>query len=286
MSFFILIFFDKRYALKAILYDRNRPTTESGILCKLNNEYITSYEEWFLESNGIYYCIVMEYCENGDLRYRINEKKKLNKLFNSELIYNWINEIINGIYYLHFNQRIIHRDIKPNNIFLTKQVRIKIGDFGISRVFDDESESLYATTRNVGTHKYMSPQIKLNNNYSYKTDCWSIGCTLYELITLNNYHDDLELNNQLNLDNISSMNILNQLLNMMLQKDENKRSSTEQLMNQIEQQPKFIFDQVNIHYIFKLSILKEISSPGLVSSYIRVLLPYVGCGDGENLVLT
>ena len=106
---------------------------------------------------------------------------------------------------------------------------------------------MYATTRNVGTDKYMSPQIKLNNNYSYKTDCWSIGCTLYELITLNNYHDDLELNNQLNLDNISSMNILNQLLNMMLQKDENERSSSEELVNLLEKQPKFIFDKVSIY---------------------------------------
>jgi NIMA (never in mitosis gene a)-related kinase len=235
-----------RYALKAMTYNKYS-IIESGILIKLKNEYLTSYEEWFvLES--ICYCIVMEYCQNGDLRFRINEKKKLNKLFNSELIYNWINEIINGIYYLHYTQRIIHRDIKPNNIFLTKQVRIKIGDFGISRVFDDESESLYATTRNAGTDKYMSPQIKSNNNYSYKTDCWSIGCTLYELITLNIYHDDLELNdNEINLDNISSMNILNQLLNMMLQKEENDRSSSEQLVNQLEQQPKFIFDQVSIY---------------------------------------
>jgi serine/threonine protein kinase len=220
---------------------------ESGILIKLKNEYLTSYEEWFvLES--ICYCIVMEYCENGDLRYRINEKKKLNKLFNSELVYNWINEIINGIYYLHYTQRIIHRDIKPNNIFLTKQVRIKIGDFGISRVFDDESESLYATTNNIGTYKYMSPQIKSNKKYSYKTDCWSIGCTLYELITLNICHDDLELNDdKINLDNISTMIVLNQLLSIMLQKNENERSSSKQLVNQLEQHPKFIFDQVSIY---------------------------------------
>jgi serine/threonine protein kinase len=97
----------------------------------------------------------------------------------------------------------------------------------------------------------MSPQIKSNNNYSYKTDCWSIGCTLYELITLNIYHDDFELNNnQLDLENISSMNILNQLLNMMLQKEENDRSSSQKLIEKIEQQPKFIFDQVNKHYIY------------------------------------
>ena len=216
-------------------------------MAKLNNEYLTSYEEWFL--SGIYYCIIMEYCENGDLRSWINEKKSLNKLFNLELIYYWINEIINGIYYLHNKHRIIHRDIKPNNIFLTKKARIKIGDFGISRVFDDESKSIAST--HLGTYKYMSPQVLNNSAYTFKTDCWSIGCTLYELITLNIFYDSIH--NELN---ISSMNILNQLLNMMLQVDEHKRSSSQQLMNKIKEQSKFIFDQVlNLHIISTICLL-------------------------------
>jgi len=124
----------------------------------------------------------------GDLRSKIDEKKILNKSFNLELIYNWIHEIINGIYYLHYNKRIIHRDIKPNNIFLTKEARIKIGDFGISRVFDDESTSIAST--HLGTYKYMSPQISNHTKYTFKSDCWSIGCTLYELITLNIFYQE------------------------------------------------------------------------------------------------
>ncbi len=70
-----------RYALKAMTYNKYS-AIESGILIKLKNEYLTSYEEWFV-LKSICYCIVMEYCENGDLRYRINEKKNLDKLFNS-----------------------------------------------------------------------------------------------------------------------------------------------------------------------------------------------------------
>jgi len=182
----------------------------------------------------------MEYCENGDLRSKINQKKNLNKLFNLKLIYNWSHEIINGIYYLH-TQRIMHRDIKPNNIFLTKDARIKIGDFGISRVFDDESTSIASTY--LGTFKYMSPQVKNHIDYTFKADCWSIGCTLYELITLNVFYDSIHFasiqsNKELNL---SSMDILNQLLNMMLKTDENKRSSSKQLIDKIDQKPKFIF---------------------------------------------
>ncbi len=188
----------------------------------------------------------MEYCVNGDLHSRINEKKELNyKLFNSELIYNWIYEIINGIYYLH-KQRIIHRDIKPQNIFLTKEARIKIGDFGISRAFDDESTSIAYT--NLGTLKYMSPQVRNYTDYTFKSDCWSIGCTLYELITLNlfvdsnHYTSAIQTNNE--FINISSMSILNELLNMMLQIDENKRSSSKELIDKIEERPKFMFNQV------------------------------------------
>jgi len=178
----------------------------------------------------------MEYCEMGDLRSKIDEKKKLNKSFNSELIYNWIYEIINGIYYLH-QQRIIHRDIKPNNVFLTKEVRIKIGDFGISRVFDDESTSIAST--HLGTHKYMSPQVINYTDYTFKTDCWSIGCTLYELITLNIFVDSkhyTSVQSNDDLYNLSSMNILNELLNMMLKIEENKRSSSEELIDKIEEQ--------------------------------------------------
>jgi serine/threonine protein kinase len=181
--------------------------------------------KWFFEAGGIYYCIVMEYCENGDLRSRINEKKYLNKLFNSELVYNWIYEIINGTFYLH-KKRIIHRDIKPNNIFLTKEAKIKIGDFGISREFDDESTSIASTSR-VGTSKYMSPQVINHAKYTFKTDCWSIGCTLYEIITLNIFYDSIHynlLNTNNEIMNISSMNLLNELLNMMLQIEENTRT--------------------------------------------------------------
>jgi len=94
---------------------------------------------------------------------------------------------------------------------LTKDAIIKIGDFGISRQFDSESTSI-AKTR-AGTHKYMSPQIINNNDYNYKTDCWSIGCTVYELITLNIFYDSIHYA----LDDFNlnvELDILNKLIDM------------------------------------------------------------------------
>ncbi len=86
--------------------------------------------------------------------------------------------------------------------------------------------------------------------------------TLIWIITLNIYHDDLELNDdKINLDNISTMIVLNQLLSMMLQKNENERSSSKQLVNQLEQHPKFIFDQVSKFNSIKLIYLNFLLKP-------------------------
>ena len=59
----MLISLFKRYALKAIINNKNQPLEEAGILLKVNNEYLISYVDSFLENQGINYCMVMDYCE-------------------------------------------------------------------------------------------------------------------------------------------------------------------------------------------------------------------------------
>ena len=76
---------------------------------------------------------------------------------------------------------IIHRDIKPGNIFLDRGLNIKLGDFGLARILSENS--IYATT-NVGTPYYMSPEQIEAANYTEKSDIWSVGCLLYELSSL------------------------------------------------------------------------------------------------------
>ena len=135
----------------------------------------------------------------------INEKKKTNESISISLIFAWICDIINGLDYLHSN-KIIHRDIKPKyqnlilflmfylriiyllyrNVFLTKNNDIKLGDLGVGKTFSSDVTSLFTI---VGTFKYMSPEMKNHQKYSYNTDVWSAGCILFELIFLDNYHD-------------------------------------------------------------------------------------------------
>jgi serine/threonine protein kinase len=77
--------------------------------------------------------------------------------------------------------KILHRDIKPGNVFFDIGNNIKLGDFGLSRILSDESQ--YART-NVGTPYYMSPEQIHEAKYNEKSDIWSAGCLLYEIVSL------------------------------------------------------------------------------------------------------
>lgn len=76
--------------------------------------------------------------------------------------------------------KVIHRDIKPGNVFLTKDGSVKLGDFGLCRSLNDQSQA----ATNVGTPLYMAPEILAKQPYSEKADVWSLGCVIYELAAL------------------------------------------------------------------------------------------------------
>ena len=130
---------------------------------------------FFDQSN--YFYLVLEYCEGGNLKDKIEKKAK----YSNETIIQWSKEILLGIDYLHSNN-IIHRDIKPENILLKKD-QIKIGDLGSVKNLNESVARSF-----VGTPLYMSPEMirfKENKriNITTKTDIWSIGLVIYELLT-------------------------------------------------------------------------------------------------------
>ncbi|XP_029409949.1 serine/threonine-protein kinase Nek3 isoform X4 [Nannospalax galili] len=149
---------------------------EAVLLAKMRHPNVVAFKESF-EADGHLY-IVMEYCEEGDLMQRIKQQK--GKLFPEDMILNWFTQMCLGVNHIH-KKRVLHRDIKSKNVFLTQNGRVKLGDFGSARLLS--STMAFARTY-VGTPYYVPPEIWENLPYNNKSDIWSLGCILYELCTL------------------------------------------------------------------------------------------------------
>jgi len=119
----------------------------------------------------------MEYCEVGDLAYHIKRKQTKNEVFTELEVFNWVVQIALSLEYVHA-RRVIHRDIKTQNVFLTGNNTVKIGDFGISKVLETTCQNANTV---VGTPYYMAPEACKSEPYTSKSDVWALGCTLYEL---------------------------------------------------------------------------------------------------------
>ena len=164
--------------------ERQYIETEAKLLSELNSKYIVKYIDSFNEKNRLN--IVMEYCNEGDLEKFLEEHKKNKKIkhLSEELIWKLFLQISIGMAYLH-SKRILHRDLKSLNIFLTNHLQVKIGDLGVARQLE---KGKFATTF-IGTPYYLSPEICDNKEYNEKSDVWALGCILYELCTFNHPFD-------------------------------------------------------------------------------------------------
>ncbi|XP_043401900.1 serine/threonine-protein kinase Nek1 isoform X9 [Chelonia mydas] len=156
--------------------EREESRREVAVLANMKHPNIVLYRESFEENGSLY--IVMDYCEGGDLFRRINAQKGI--LFSEDQIMDWFVQICLALKHVH-DRKILHRDIKSQNIFLTKDGTIQLGDFGIARVLNSTVE-LARTC--IGTPYYLSPEICRNKPYNNKSDIWALGCVLYEMCTL------------------------------------------------------------------------------------------------------
>ncbi|XP_065525254.1 serine/threonine-protein kinase Nek11 isoform X2 [Lathamus discolor] len=151
---------------------------EAQLLSKLDHPAIVRFYASFVERDG--FCIITEYCEGGDLDFKIQEYKESGKIFTQRQILDWFIQLLLGVNYMH-ERRILHRDLKAKNIFLKNNL-LKIGDFGVSRLLMGSCD--LATTF-TGTPYYMSPEALKHQGYNTKSDIWSLGCILYEMCCMN-----------------------------------------------------------------------------------------------------
>uniref|UniRef100_A0A8C6Z5L8 non-specific serine/threonine protein kinase n=1 Tax=Nothoprocta perdicaria TaxID=30464 RepID=A0A8C6Z5L8_NOTPE len=172
---------NQKYAMKEIGLPVSSSNVENSrkeavLLAKMKHPNIVAFKESF-EADGHLY-IVMEYCDDGDLMQKIKHQR--GKLFSEDTILHWFVQMCLGVKHIH-DKRVLHRDIKSKNVFLTQSGKVKLGDFGSARLLAHPVS--YACTY-VGTPYYVPPEVWESLPYNNKSDIWSLGCILYELCTL------------------------------------------------------------------------------------------------------
>mmetsp|Transcript_4025 Transcript_4025/g.6689 ORF Transcript_4025/g.6689 Transcript_4025/m.6689 type:complete len:474 (+) Transcript_4025:50-1471(+) len=160
---------------RASKQEKDDALKESKVLASLKHPYIVRYRESFHEDGWL--CIVMDYCEGGDLAGKIKSARSSSKIFPQDQVVRWFTQAILALKYIH-DLHILHRDLKSGNFFLSKSGNIKMGDFGIAKVL--ECTAACAQTQ-IGTPYYLSPEICQGKNYAWSSDIWSMGCILYEM---------------------------------------------------------------------------------------------------------
>ncbi|MHB9860433.1 Stk1 family PASTA domain-containing Ser/Thr kinase [Streptomyces sp. YIM S03343] len=123
--------------------------------------------------------IVMEYVEGSTLRELLHSGRRLLPERSMEMTIG----ILQGLEYAH-RSGIVHRDIKPANVMLTRNGQVKVMDFGIARAMGDSGMTMTQTAAVIGTAQYLSPEQAKGEQVDARSDLYSTGCLLYELLTV------------------------------------------------------------------------------------------------------
>ena len=172
------------YALKKVKLknlkekEKESALNEVSILASIKHPYIIGYKEAFIEEKDESLCIVMEYANNGDLYQRICQFRKMNYFMEESDIWRIFIQLVKGLKSLH-DLNILHRDLKSANIFLFNNGTAKIGDCNVSKILKHDLGHTQT-----GTPYYAAPEVWNEDPYDNKSDIWSLGVILYEMLTL------------------------------------------------------------------------------------------------------
>lgn len=150
--------------------------TEIKLMKRLKHPNIVELYDVILDYkvNNIY--LIIEYCPEGDF-YKFQKKKPIQEIH----VQKYMKQLMLGLKYLN-EKDIMHRDLKPQNILIAKDGSLKLTDFGYAKVVNPNN----MVKTFCGSPLYMAPEIiksKGNNDYTIKSDLWSVGCIFYEMLT-------------------------------------------------------------------------------------------------------
>jgi len=231
---------DQIYALKKVqilnLSEKQKLSSlnEIRVLASIKSKYVVNYKEAFLDEKDSTLCLVMEYADRGDLANRIKQQKKRGKYFNEKDIWRVFIQLLKGLKSLH-DLEILHRDIKSSNIFLFSDGTAKLGDLNVCKILSNNNLG----HTQAGTPSYAAPEVWMEKPYGLKSDIWSLGCVLYEIIALHcpfRGENIVELYNKILIGEFSKVpnkfsDELNWVLNHMIATEPNNRLSCDELLN-------------------------------------------------------
>ncbi|EGB06941.1 hypothetical protein AURANDRAFT_28499, partial [Aureococcus anophagefferens] len=157
--------------------------SEADLMAQHEHSNICRYVASFADEPSQKFYLVMEYADGGDLAGAINRRRSAGRYWPEADAMSIFVMCLVAVRHCHA-KRIVHRDIKAANVFLTKAGVVKLGDFGVSkRLRGREGATVLAQTQ-VGTPYYLSPEIFEGQAYGFKSDVWSLGVLLYEVLAL------------------------------------------------------------------------------------------------------
>ncbi|MGL5957229.1 MAG: protein kinase domain-containing protein [Phocaeicola sp.] len=169
-------------------FTRQRLAEEAEYLARLNHNHIVRFLNYHIdESNSVY--LIMEYAEGITLDKFINE---VSGLIVENRIYPFFAPILDAVGYAH-KHGVIHRDLKPNNIIITQEESAKILDFGIACIMNKEGDENPEEKLIMGTPAYMSPEQVKGEKLDARSDIYSLGVLLYQMLTGNAPYDTTTL---------------------------------------------------------------------------------------------
>ncbi|XP_046555897.1 serine/threonine-protein kinase Nek4-like [Haliotis rubra] len=210
--------------------ERASAEREANLMRELDHDHVVRYVASTFNGSTLF--IFTEYCEGGDLSHFLEDS---NGKLPEDLIVCWVYQTASALAYLH-QMKILHRDLKPQNIYLTAEGDIKLGDLGIARVLD---KGMGMALTMAGTPFYMSPEIFQMKGYDHKTDIWSFGCVVYEIAAGEHAFSAPDMSclvfaivsGKVPLIHTSYSDGLRQLVKSMMDKDPDERPSAEQLLD-------------------------------------------------------
>lgn len=277
---------------KEIMWRKMKPReqeqlgAEIRILRDLQHKNIVRYISESIDHETKMVYIYMEYCGNGDLYELIQARKENSPVvrFSEHTVWQIFVQLALALYRCHngvdappleditnternasaqiqqsrIGNTVLHRDIKPHNVFLDHNNRVKLGDFGLSKEL--RGQNLAETF--VGTPFYMSPEIIAGRAYNAKSDIWALGCVIFEMCAFDPpfmARDQQELNRKIKNGSVSPItrfgysDALNSTIQSCLRQDEKLRPSAAGLLKR----PEMVIARQQLSYFDREEILLE-----------------------------